>query len=94
MRELRAGNKWGVKPPAEELSEAVRTAFRTVAILNQRVANDDLRNKVTKFTEDVAESLNAGTLEDATTLREYMLTDFNNLSQSIGEVLRRQYEQT
>lgn len=86
------GNEWGSVPIPDELDASLMESFRTVGILNQRVSNEVLRNKVVAFTETLADSVNAWSFDRATAARAVVIDDFGALSASIGECLRSNYE--
>lgn len=93
FRSVRAGLAWGHEPIPDNLSEAIRETFRKVAILKQRVANQPLREQVSKFTVDVAEVLRADDAEGAERLWRYAMTEHESMSNSVGAVLRSYYVQ-
>lgn len=92
MARLREGKEWGAVPVPNELDVSLMESFRTVGILNQRVSNEALRNKVGAFTETLADSVNAWSFDRATASRAAVIDEFGALSVSIGDCLRSNYE--
>jgi hypothetical protein len=78
----------------EALSNEISDAFRLVTLLTQRVSDEPLRTRLKKYTDDTGKCLYAQDPETATYLWQHLGGDYTSMIESIGEVLRKNYEPT
>lgn len=78
----------------EALSNDISDAFRLVTLLTQRVSDEPLRLRLKKFTEDAGNCLHAQDPETATYLWQHLGGEYTSMIESLGEVLRKNYEPT
>ncbi|WP_229007339.1 hypothetical protein [Methylophilus sp. Leaf408] len=85
------GNAWGDNMLEEPLNEEIRLAERRVAILRERVSDDQLRKEIKALMKVAQKTLLSTSAAEAKSLMEECYVVGNNLLESIGTVLRKHY---
>lgn len=86
-----SGKPWGDNMLSEPLNEDLRLAERRVAILRERVSDDQLRNEIKALMNLSKEILLSRSANEAKSHMEKCYNVGNNLLVSIGTVLRKHY---
>lgn len=87
-----ATKEWGKNMLSDEVNEGVRVAQRRVAILIERVADDQLRASVKALMETAAGALLARSAREANFHMEAISKETEQVFGGIGTVLRRHLE--
>lgn len=82
---------WAGARQSEEVSEGLRLARRTVAILVERVADESLRSAVKSFMNISVADIHACTREEAEMSQQLLFKEMTPLFEKIGSVLRSHY---
>ena len=87
----RATKEWGKNMLSDEVNEGIRLAQRRVAILVERVSDDDLRAKVKALMASTAPLLLARNEQESHYYLGKTTTDAETVFEGLGTVLRRHY---
>ncbi len=86
-----AGGIWGKNLLSEEVSSGQRLARRKLVILIERIANDELREKLKIVNGELSNSTDSGDLMDSEYKLHAAASKVTNVMEHIGQVLRSQY---
>lgn len=86
-----SGIEWGQNMLQEPLNEDLRLVQSKVAILSERVSDDQLRVEIKTFMNTTHKTLLCRSVADAKSLMEESYAIGNKLLESIGTVLRKHY---
>lgn|GEM_PF-6481057 len=84
---FRETGEWGKKPHSEKLSEEARQSAKNCALLNSRIADDQVRQALDKFRTNCTLALFAASQESANRLLNQMSEEFVQLNDMMGKKL-------
>ncbi|MEX1201370.1 MAG: hypothetical protein WEB02_11325 [Methylophaga sp.] len=88
---FRKSGEWQKSLLGNELNERVLKVNQNLSLLTERIADDDLRNKVKVFRDTSSKILFTSSESEGDTRLSQSINDFNVLMEQIGKVLRDNY---
>lgn len=92
LKAHREGAEWGRSLLSDESNESLRLAKRHVAILTERLADDDLRVQIKRMMSNAGDAILAPSESDARSLMQRCYSSANETIEAVGAELRRQYQ--
>lgn len=91
LETYRTGTVWGKGLLSIELDESVRVTNRLLALLNERISNDSLRNELKELRKNISQLGFADSEHQANSLVKSSVRMADVFMENLGDVLRKTY---